>query len=170
MREGDLILSTRGGENEILLLVSFERRRRIPAGDSGRCTKRGLATVQALAPGEQIKVALQNGGTIHGKFQSASETDLVIARAAGQKPLTRENVRSVSIKHSHRGLHALIGAAIGAGAGLGLGASIDNDCTKTSFVCTGNRGKAILTPAFALIGAGIGAALPSAGWQHVYVK
>jgi hypothetical protein len=128
------------------------------------------ATVQALAPGEQLKVALQNGGTVRGKFQSASDTDLMIAGAAGQKPLTRENVRSVSIKHSHRGRHALIGAAIGAGAGLGLGVAVDNDCTKTSIVCTGNRGKAILTPAFALIGAGIGAALPSGGWQHVYTQ
>ena len=67
------------------------------------------ATVQALAPGEQLKVALQNGGTVRGKFQSASDTDLMIAGAAGQKPLTRENVQSVSIKHSHRGRHALIG-------------------------------------------------------------
>jgi hypothetical protein len=129
-----------------------------------------LATMQALPPGEQIKVALQNGGTIRGKFQSASETDLMIAGAAGQKPLARENVRSVSIKYSHRGRHALIGAAIGAGVGLGLGAAVDNDCTKTSIVCTGNRGKAILTPVFALIGAGIGAALPSGGWQQVYTK
>jgi hypothetical protein len=170
MREGDLILRLGEGKMKfcfwslsnvavVFLLVV------VGVAQSG-----DWATVQALAPGEQIKVALQNGDTIHGKFQSASETDLVVARAAGQKPLTRENVRSVSIKHSHRGRHALIGAAIGAGAGLGLGASIDNDCTKTSFVCTGNRGKAILTPAFALIGAGIGAALPSGGWQHVYVK
>jgi hypothetical protein len=50
------------------------------------------ATMQALAPGEQIKVGLQNGGTIHGKFQSASDTELVIAARAGQKPLSRENV------------------------------------------------------------------------------
>jgi hypothetical protein len=129
------------------------------------------ASVQALAQGEQIKVALQNGGTIHGKFQSASDTGLVIAAGAGQQTPSRENVRSISTKHhSHRGRHALIGAAIGAGTGLGIGASIDNDCTKTSFVCTGNRGKAILTPAFAVIGAAIGAALPAGGWQKVYVK
>ena len=129
------------------------------------------ATVQALAPGESIKVALQDGGSIRGKFQSASDTGLIIAAGAGQKMLSRDNIRSVSVKHNaHRGRHALIGAAIGAGAGLGMGVAVDNDCTKTSFVCTGNRGKAILTPVFALIGAGIGAALPAGGWRKVYAK
>ena len=129
------------------------------------------ATVQALAPGESIKVALQDGGSIRGKFQSASDTGLIIAAGAGQKTLSRDNIRSVSVKHNgHRGRHALIGAAIGAGAGLGMGVAVDNDCTKTSFVCTGNRGKAILTPVFALIGAGIGAVLPAGGWRKVYAK
>jgi hypothetical protein len=129
------------------------------------------ATVQALAPGESIKVALQDGGSIRRKFQSANDTGLIIAAGAGQKTLSRDNIRSISVKHNgHRGRHALIGAAIGAGAGLGMGVAVDNDCTKTSFVCTGNRGKAILTPVFALIGAGIGAALPAGGWRKVYAK
>lgn len=129
------------------------------------------ATVQALPPGESIKVALQNGSTPHGKFQSATDSNLVIDSGSAQQTLSRENVRSVSVKHNgHRGRHALIGAAIGAGAGLGIGIAVDNDCTKNSIVCTGNRGKAILTPVFALIGAGIGAALPSGGWQKVYPK
>jgi hypothetical protein len=129
------------------------------------------ATVQALPSGESIKVALQNGSAPHGKFQSATESNIVIGSGSSQQTLARENVRSVSVKdHGHRGRHALIGAAIGAGAGLGLGIAVDNDCTKNSFVCTGNRGKAILTPVFALIGAGIGAALPSGGWQKVYAK
>ena len=127
------------------------------------------ATVQALAPGESMKVALQNGSTAHGKFQSASNTGLMIGSGARQETLSRENIRSVSVKHNgHRGRHALIGAAIGAGVGLGIGVAVDNDCTKTSIVCTGNRGKAILTPVFALIGAGIGAALPAGGWHEVY--
>jgi hypothetical protein len=126
-------------------------------------------TVQALAPGESIKVALQNGSTTHAKFQSASNTGLMIGSGARQETLLRENIRSVSVKHNgHRGRHALIGAAIGAGAGLGIGVAIDNDCTKTSIVCTGNKGKAILTPVFALIGAAIGAALPAGGWREVY--
>jgi hypothetical protein len=126
-------------------------------------------TVQALAPGESIKVALQNGSTTRGKFQSANNTGLMIAAGAGQETLLRENIRSVSVKHNgHRGRHALIGAAIGAGAGLGIGVAIDNDCTKTSIVCTGNKGKAILTPVFALIGAAIGATLPAGGWREVY--
>jgi hypothetical protein len=125
--------------------------------------------VQALAPGESIKVVLQNGSTSHGKFQSASDSGLVIDAGAGQETLSRESVRRISIKHNgHRGRHALIGAAIGAGAGLGIGVAIDGDCSKTSIVCTGNKGKAILTPVFAVIGAAVGAALPSGGWREVY--
>ena len=116
-----------------------------------------------------MKVALQNGSATHGKFRSANNTGLMIATEAGEETLSRENIRSVSVKHNgHRGRHALIGAAIGAGAGLGIGVAIDNDCTKNLIVCTGNKGKAILTPAFAVIGAAIGAALPAGRWREVY--
>jgi len=93
----------------------------------------------------------------------------VIRSGEGEQTLARDQVKRVSIRSKgHRGRNALIGAGIGAGAGLGIGASIDNNCSKTSIVCTGNKGKAILTPAFGLLGAGIGALIPAGGWREVY--
>src|SRR6266478_8396819 len=94
----------------------------------------------------------------------------ILLRVAGEdRSIARETVRRVSLEtNSHRGKHALIGAAIGAGGGLGAGIAIDNDCSPNAIVCTGNQGKAILTPAFALLGAGIGALLPAGGWREIY--
>jgi hypothetical protein len=37
-----------------------------------------------------------------------------------------------------------------------------------SFYCTGNKGKALATPLFGLLGAGIGAALPTGRWHELY--
>src|SRR6266849_2454449 len=42
----------------------------------------------------------------------------------------------------------------------------DNDCSSHSNACTGNKGNAIPTPVFGLIGAGMGALLPASGWQE----
>jgi hypothetical protein len=47
------------------------------------------------------------------------------------------------------------------------GIAVDH-CTPTVIVFTDNKGKAILTPGFALLGAGIGALLPAGGWREVY--
>lgn len=137
----------------------------------GSCLAQGgdWNVVQQFSSNQAIRVVLDNGKSYHGTFQSATETALVIHSGEGEQTLLRTNIRRVLIKgHSHRGRNALIGAGIGAGAGLGAGASIDNDCSQTSIVCTGNKGKAILTPAFALLGAGIGAILPSGGWHEIY--
>lgn len=125
--------------------------------------------VQQLTSGQEVKAVLKAGGSRRGSFESADNSGIVIRSRKGEQTLSRDQVARVLVKgKGHRGRHALVGAAIGAGAGLGAGAAIDNDCSKTSFFCTGNKGKAILTPVFGLIGAGIGALLPSGGWREVY--
>jgi hypothetical protein len=75
--------------------------------------------------------------------------------------------RSPLQARGHRG-RQLIGAPIGAGVGLGKGASIDSNCSATAIVCAENKGKAIGTPLFALLGAGIGVLPPAGGWQELY--
>jgi hypothetical protein len=126
-------------------------------------------SLKQLTPGQQIRVALSDKKSYRGEFQAVTD-DAIVLRANGtDQTLPRQSIQRVSSRRpSHRGRHALIGAAIGAGAGLGTGAAIDNDCNAQSIVCTGNKGKAILTPVFGLLGAGIGALLPSGGWQEVY--
>jgi len=126
-------------------------------------------TLRQLTPGQQVQVVLSDKKSYKGEFQSVSDEVIIIHAKGGDQTHSRQNIQRVSSRRpGHRGRHALIGAAIGASAGLGTGAAIDNDCSPQSIVCTGNKGKAILTPVFGLIGAGIGALLPSGGWQEVY--
>ena len=131
--------------------------------------KSDWSSLKQIAAGQTIKVTVRDGTSSQGEFQSATEDALVLRVAGGDRSIARDTIRRVSLKtNSHRGKHALIGAAIGAGGGLGAGIAIDNDCSPNAIICTGNKGKGILTPAFALIGAGIGALLPAGGWREIY--
>jgi hypothetical protein len=123
--------------------------------------------VKSLAPGQQIQVSLQSGGSRKGILQDVSDSALTLNTGTIQM----QDIRRVLAKgHGHRVRNTLIGAGIGAGVGLGLGASIDSDCSTTSLICTGNKGKAIGTPLFAVLGAGVGAVLPAHAWKEVYRK
>jgi len=125
--------------------------------------------LKQLSLGQQVRVLVNGKKSFKGQFQSTTDDAIIIRSKGADQTLSRTSVQQVSSRRSgHRGWHALIGAAIGAGAGLGTGAAIDNDCSHNSIVCTGNKGKAILTPVFGLLGAGIGALLPTGGWQEVY--
>jgi hypothetical protein len=125
--------------------------------------------LKQLSPGQQVRVVVNSKKSFKGQFQSTTDDAIIIRSNGADQTLSRSSVQKVSSRRAgHRGRHALIGAAIGAGAGLGTGAAIDNDCSPNSIVCTGNKGKAILTPVFGLLGAGIGALLPAGGWQEVY--
>jgi hypothetical protein len=129
----------------------------------------GWNNLKQLSPGQQIRVVLDDKKSYKGQFQSVTADAIIIHANGTDQTLARPNIQEVSSRRpGHRGRHVLIGAAIGAGAGLGTGAAIDNDCSSQSIICTGNKGKAILTPVFGLIGAGLGALLPAAGWQEVY--
>ncbi len=125
--------------------------------------------LKQLAPGQQIRVVLNDSKSYKGEFQSITDDVIVLHAKGGDQTLARQSVKSVSSRRpGHRGRHALIGAAIGAGAGLGFGAAVDADCSPQSVICTGNKGKAIGTPVLGLLGAGIGALLPTGGWQELY--
>jgi len=135
----------------------------------GAVERSDWGSLKQIAAGQTIKVIVKDGASSQGDFQSATEDALVLRVAGEDRSIARDTVRQVSLKtNSHRGKHALIGAAIGAGGGLGAGIAIDNDCSPNAIVCTVNKGKAILTPVFALIGAGIGALLPAGGWREIY--
>jgi len=126
-------------------------------------------TLKQLTPGQQIRVIMNDSKSYRGEFQSVTEEAIVIHTKEGDQTLARQNVKLVSSRRpGHRGRHALIGAAIGGGVGLGIGAAVDADCSPQSFVCTGNKGKAIATPVLGLLGAGIGALLPAGSWRQLY--
>ena len=131
--------------------------------------KSDWSSLKQIAAGQTIKVVVKDGTSSQGDFQSATEDALVLRVAGSDRSIARDTIRRISLKtNGHRGKHVLIAAAIGAGGGLGAGIAIDNDCSPNAIICTGNKGKAILTPAFALIGAGIGALLPAGGWLEIY--
>jgi hypothetical protein len=123
--------------------------------------------VKRLSSGRQVKIVLGNGTSYKGHVRSVDENSLALESG---RIAVKQEIKRVLIKTGgHRGKHALIGGAIGAAAGLGVGAGIDSGCNRSSFtICTGNLGKAVLTPAFGLIGLGIGALLPAGGWQEIY--
>ena len=126
-------------------------------------------TLNQLTAGQQIRVVLNDSKSYKGQFQALTDDAIVIHSKGADQTLPRQGVKMISSKcPGHRGRHALIGAAIGAGAGLGTGAAVDAQCSPQSFFCTGNQGKAIVTPLFGVLGAAIGAALPSGGWQELY--
>jgi hypothetical protein len=124
--------------------------------------------LKALQPGQKIRVSLRAGGSFDGGLQQVNDGTLTMSNG---QTVNEEDVQRVWVRRaSHRGRHSLTGAAIGATVGFGIGAGIDNDCSKNSIVCTGNRGKAIGGPLFGALGAGIGAMLPAHEWEEVYRK
>lgn len=121
-------------------------------------------TLKQLTPDQQIRVVLNDSKSHKGQFQAVTEDAIVIHSKGADQTLPRQSVKVISSKRlSHRGRHALIGAAIGAGAGLSIAGPISSGC-----FCTANQVRAVATPLFGVLGAGIGAALPSGGWQELY--
>jgi hypothetical protein len=125
------------------------------------------------SPQADIRVTLVRGGSLRGSFQNASAESLVMTTTKGELTLSRQDIKRVQLKRSgHRGRHALIGLAVGAGGGLiGVAALHDAKACSTGF-CVGpdvaHDVKLAVVPVGALIGAMVGAALPSGGWTDIY--
>jgi hypothetical protein len=128
--------------------------------------KSDWGAVKQLSQGQQIQIMLNDAKSYSGEFRSATDDAISVHMSTGDQTFNRPSIRRISSKgRGHRGRNALIGAAIGAGAGLGIGAAM---CPANSIGCTGNQGKAIGAPLFALVGAAVGAVLPSGRWQAIY--
>jgi hypothetical protein len=130
--------------------------------------KSDWGAVKQLPQDQQIQIVLNDAKSYSGEFRSATDDSISVHTGTGDQTFNLPNIRRISSKgRGHHGRNALIGAAIGAGVGLGIGAAIDR-CPANSIVCTGNKGKAIGTPLFALLGAAVGAVLPSGRRQTIY--
>jgi hypothetical protein len=140
------------------------------AGPSLRAAEKSdWSSLKQIAAGQTIKVTVKNAPSSLGDFETVTDDALVLRVAGEERRIPRDTVRRVSLKvNRHRGRHALKGALTGATTGLNAGMAIDSDCAPNSIVCTGIMGAAILTPGFALVGAGIGALLPAGGWRDIY--
>lgn len=125
--------------------------------------------LSALSQGAEIKVVVDRGKPQRGTFQRVTDDGITINFGTGDQTIGRHSVGRVEAKHAgHRGMHALMGMTIGALAGLGLGIASDHVNGNRPFALLPNGGKAAGTSAGAMLGAGIGALLPSGGWKTIY--
>ena len=131
--------------------------------------------VTALARAAEVRVELSDSRSVIGGVLNVSEDSLAVNSASGQETFTREQVMRVSVRgQSRRGRNTLIGLALGAGAGVGFGA-----VAVASQACSPGFGRSICdslnapvigvsTGIGAVIGAGIGAVVPTGRWHEVY--
>jgi hypothetical protein len=127
--------------------------------------------LRQLGPGQQIRIVLNDAESYTGQFQSASDERLVVRTGGTDQTFERQNVLRVSTRGtSHRGRNALIGLAVGAGAGVIVGVASpelgQGKCAQGSCVDAGTV--SILGFWGGVLGAGLGAVIPTGGWHDVY--
>lgn len=83
------------------------------------------AVVQQLQHGAPLEIKLNDGTTIKGKFDSASDAKLTYVRSGKASELFRSDVFEIyQLVSKSKTKSALTGLGIGAGAGAGVGAII----------------------------------------------
>jgi hypothetical protein len=134
-------------------------------------TKGNWDNLRKLAPGDNIRIVLNDMKSYPANFQSVSDEAIVLRLETGEQSFARESVLRVSAKgQSHRGRNALLGLLVGGAAGaivavaspeLGQGTCSQGSCVDAGTVSAlGFVGGGL--------GAGIGAAIPTGGWHDVY--
>ena len=124
------------------------------------------STVKLLLPGQHVKIVKVDGHSTAGFLQSVTDDGIQLGKS---QFIQKQNVWQVMLRTgSHRGRNALIGAGVGAATGVGVGAA--SGCSKGESFCIVSKPTAIavLAPLLGGAGAGIGALLPSHGWQMIY--
>lgn len=124
--------------------------------------------VKRLPSGNQVRVSLTNGRKLRGGVLNVTDDSLVVAVSKSNQTFVRVNIAGVAVKgQSHRGRNALIGLGAGAGVGLAAGAGVDHACVADCFLGH-NIGKIVFTPLGAILGLGVGVAIPTGGWHDIY--
>ena len=109
--------------------------------------------VQAISPGQKVRVSTKDGDRLKGRFESANETDINFTEDGRRVTLKRDSIKRVEVGHKNRWKGALLGAGVGGGAGAGSATFL---LSRTDHLTM----KAI--PAGFFIGAGAGAAFGAA--------
>jgi hypothetical protein len=126
--------------------------------------------LKQLAPGQQIRIVLNDAKSYEAKFQSVTDEEVVVRLATGEQTFERQNVLRVSTRgKSHRGRNALIGLAVGASAGVIVGVASpelgQGRCAQGS--CINATSAALAGFVGAAVGTALGVALPTGGWHDV---
>jgi hypothetical protein len=140
-------------------------------GAEPKSTQANWESLKQLAPGQEVRVVLNDAKSYGGQFQSVSDDGIVLRLGKDSQTFERQNVLRVSTRgKSHRGRNALIGLAVGAGAGVVVGVASpelgQGKCAQGSCVDAGT----VSMVGFwgGVLGAGLGAAIPTGGWHDVY--
>jgi hypothetical protein len=151
-------------EAQLLLLL-------LPRFGLAQAAPNNWDNLKQLAPGQQIRVVLNDAKSYKAGFQSVTDDAIVVRLATGDQTFERQNVLRVSTQgNNHRRRNALIGLAVGMGAGIIVGVASpelgQGKCAQGSCV---DAGTASLTGAAgAAVGAVTGAVIPTGGWHDVY--
>jgi hypothetical protein len=126
--------------------------------------------LKKLAPGDDIRIVLNDAKSYGAKFQSVSDEAIVVRLVTGEQTFSRESILRVSARSTpHRGRNAMIGAAAGFAACLGIGAATAASRRKEyPYNKYTEAGAVIGVVACAPAGAGIAALMPTGGWHDVY--
>jgi len=127
--------------------------------------------LKQLAPGQQVRLVLNDAKSYTGQFQSVTDAGVVVRLATGDQAFERQSVLRVSAQaKSHRARNALIGLAIGTGAGIIVGVASpelgQGRCARGS--CVNATSVSLAGVVGAAAGAGLGAAIPTHGWHDVF--
>lgn len=116
--------------------------------------------LKTLAPGDNIRVVLNDKKSYRGKLQSLTDNAIVVRLATGEQSFKRTDILRVSAKgQPHRLRNALIGAAVGAAVIGGASAAQTDEQIYTLVFAV---------PGGAALGAVGGAFVPTGGWHEVY--
>ncbi len=116
--------------------------------------------LKALAPGDDVRVVLNDKKSYRGKFQSLTDNGIVVRVEKNDQSFERTNILRVTAKgQSHRLRNALVGAVLAAGVTAVVGAASQE---QQAYVL------ALGVPGMAASGAVVGAVIPSGGWHDVY--
>jgi hypothetical protein len=141
---------------ETLLLLLM-----VPGFSLAQSSQSNWDNLKQLAPGQQIRIVLNDAKSYEAKFQSVTDDGIVVRLATGDQTFPRQSVLRVSSKHrSHRGRNALIGVGVGVAAALAVDAGVCQDCTAGTWA-----GDAA---GCGLLGAAVGALVPTGRWHDVY--
>ena len=118
--------------------------------------------LSALGAGHKIQVVEMNSKKVSGAFVSVTDTGISLQVEGGEQTIARQDVRVVKLmENKHRLRNAVIGAAVGAGVGAGAGAAVGGDNGNSGGFDFAKQGAWIVGAAGAVIGAIVGALLPS---------
>jgi hypothetical protein len=136
----------------------------VPGFGLAQSSQHNWDNLKRLAPGDDVRIVLNDAKSYRAKFQSVSNAAIVVRLVTGEQTFTRENVLRVSTKgQSHRLRNAALGAGIGVGLGFAVAAGTSRNDSEAQAI-----GYAVIPPFMGAVGAGVGAFLPTGGWHDVY--